>query len=69
MWQWQTYVPFPLEAFEITKSSSDIFVGEIGLVLLQESAACFGVVCLDNGVFEKGLFESFERGDDAVDFG
>lgn len=64
-----SYIPCPLEGFQIHELAGDGFVAQVGFVLLQQPAADFGVFGLRDGVFDVGFFETVERDDDAVDFG
>jgi hypothetical protein len=64
-----TYLPRLVERVQIAKGTCNRLVGEVRLVLLQQPAACLGVVGLCDRVLQIRLFERVERDDDAVDLG
>jgi hypothetical protein len=58
-----THIPFLLERLQVTECTRDRFVCQVGLVLLQQATARFGIVGFGDGVFEVCLLEAVE-GDD-----
>ena len=62
-----TYTPLRLEAFQISEDSCNIFIGKIGLVLLEEAVACLGVLSDRDRVLQVGPLEGIKRDYDAVD--
>lgn len=64
-----TYLPRPLECFQVDELPRYSLVGQIGFILLQQPAARFRVLGLGHRVFDVGFFETIERNYDAVDFG
>lgn len=64
-----TYVPFRLETFQITKSSVDTVICKIALVLAQQTVTRLGILGLFDAVSQICLFQCIQSDDDAVDFG
>lgn len=65
----QTYIPHPLESFQINKRTRDRLVGQAALVLPQQPVARLRVLALLDTVPQVSLLQGVESDDDAVDFG
>lgn len=61
------YTPCMLECLQVHKLSGNCLISQVGLVLLQQPGACFGIFCLSNHIFDVCLLESVEGDDDAID--
>ena len=65
----RTHIPLSFEALQVSECSSDRLVGEIALVLPQQSITRLGVLALLDRVSQVRLLQGIESDDDAVDLG
>jgi hypothetical protein len=64
-----THMPLPSEGVQVSKSPRDGFVGQVRLVLFQQSAARPGVVGFGNGVLQVCFLERIKCDYDAIYLG
>ena len=63
----KTYIPLPLERLQVDKLPCDIFVVQIGLVLLQQPTAELRILSFGYGVLDVRLLQPIQCDNYTVD--